>query len=99
MAFSVMGLLFSTVISFIPTLIAYLKNNIYTKQVLIYQIIMIAANLAVSLVIALLTSIIPFMVIFGYLWSIFSLVAWIYILVNAIRNTQMTMLSKFGINI
>lgn len=99
MAFSVMGLLFSTVISFIPTLIAYLKNNIYKKQVLIYQIIMIVANLAVSLVIALLTSIIPFMVIFSYLWSIFSLVAWIYILVNAIRNTQMTILSKFGINI
>lgn len=99
MAFSVIGLLFSTVISFIPTLIAYLKNNIYKKQVLIYQIIMIVASLAVSLVMALLTSIIPFMVIFSYLWSIFSLVAWIYILVNAIRNTQMTILSKFGINI
>lgn len=98
MAFSVI-LLFSTVISFIPTLIAYLKNNIYKKQVLIYQIIMIVASLAVSLVMALLTSIIPFMVIFSYLWSIFSLVAWIYILVNAIRNTQMTILSKFGINI
>lgn len=99
MAFSVIGLLFGTVISFIPTLIAYLKNNIYKKQVLIYQIIMIVASLAVSLVMALLTSIIPFMVIFSYLWSIFSLVAWIYILVNAIRNTQMTILSKFGINI
>lgn len=99
MVFSVIGLLFSTVISFIPTLIAYLKNSIYKKQVLIYQIIMIVASLAVSLVMALLTSIIPFMVIFSYLWSIFSLVAWIYILVNAIRNTQMTILSKFGINI
>ena len=32
------GALFGLVISFIPTLIAYLRNNIYKKQVLIYQL-------------------------------------------------------------
>ena len=87
------------VISFIPTLVAYLRNNIYKKQVLIYQIIMLVARFVVSLVFGLLSQVIPFMVIFSILWSVFSCVAWIYILVNAIKNTRMTILSKFGINI
>lgn len=87
------------VISFIPTLVAYLRNNIYKKQVLIYQIIMLAAGFVVSLVFGLLLQVTPFMVIFSILWSVFSCVAWIYILVNAIKNTRMTILSKFGINI
>ena len=86
-------------ISFIPTLVAYLRNNIYKKQVLIYQIIMLVAGFVVSLVFGLLSQVIPFMVIFSILWSVFSCVAWIYILVNAIKNTRMTILSKFGINI
>lgn len=87
------------VISFIPTLVAYLRNNIYKKQVLIYQIIMLVARLVVSFVFGLLLQVIPFMVIFSILWSVFSWVAWIYILVNAIKNTRMTILGKFGINI
>ena len=93
------GALFGLVISFIPTLIAYLRNNIYKKQVLIYQLIMLAAGFVVSLVVTLIARLIPFMVLFSSLWSIFSLVAWIYILVNAIKNTRMTILSKFGINL
>ncbi len=87
------------VISFIPTLVAYIRNNIYKKQVLIYQIIMLVARLVVSFVFWLLLQVIPFMVIFSILWSVFSWVAWIYILVNAIKNTRMTILGKFGINI
>ncbi len=93
------GLLFGLVISFIPTLIAYLRNNIYKKQVLTYQLIMLVAGFVVSLVFSLLARLIPFMAIFSSLWSLFSLVAWIYILVNAIKNTRMTILSKFGINL
>lgn len=93
------ALVVGLVISFIPTLVAYLRNNIYKKQVLIYQIIMLVAGFVVSLVFGLLSQVIPFMVIFSILWSVFSCVAWIYILVNAIKNTRMTILSKFGINI
>lgn len=93
------GLLFGLVISFIPTLIAYLRNNIYKKQVLTYQLIMLVAGFVVSLVFSLLARLIPFMAIFSSLWSLFSLVAWIYILVNAIKNTRITILSKFGINL
>ena len=93
------ALVVGLVISFIPTLVAYLRNNIYKKQVLIYQIIMLVTGFVVSLLFGLLSQVIPFMVIFSILWSVFSCVAWIYILVNAIKNTRMTILSKFGINI
>lgn len=98
-AIGFIALVVGLVISFIPTLVAYLRNNIYKKQVLIYQIIMLVAGFVVSLVFGLLSQVIPFMVIFSILWSVFSWVAWIYILVNAIKNTRMTILSKFGINI
>lgn len=66
-------------ISFISILVAYLSNNIYKKQLLIYQIIMFVA----SLVIGLLAQLILFVATFNHLWSIFSLVVWSYILVNA----------------
>lgn len=90
----------SLVISFIPTLVAYLRNNIYKKQVLIYQIIMFVAGFVISLVFGLLSQVIPFVMnILSILWSVFSLAAWIYILVNSIKDTRMTILSKFGINI
>lgn len=99
MGLGFIALVVGLVISFIPTLVAYLRNNIYKKQVLIYQIIMLVTGFVVSLVFGLLSQVIPFMVIFSILWSVFSCVAWIYILVNAIKNTRMTILSKFGINI
>lgn len=99
MGLGFIALVVGLVISFIPTLVAYLRNNIYKKQVLIYQIIMLVTGFVVSLVFGLLSQVIPFMVIFSILWSVFSCVAWIYILVNAIKNTRMTLLSKFGINI
>lgn len=99
MGLGFIALVVGLVISFIPTLVAYLRNNIYKKQVLIYQIIMLVTGVVVSLVFGLLLQVTPFMVIFSILWSVFSCVAWIYILVNAIKNTRMTILSKFGINI
>lgn len=99
MGLGFIALVVGLVIFFIPTLVAYLRNNIYKKQVLIYQIIMLVTGVVVSLVFGLLLQVTLFMVIFSILWSVFSCVAWIYILVNAIKNTRMTILSKFGINI
>lgn len=35
----------------------------------------------------------------GGIWSLISIVLWFYILIHALRDQQMTLLSRFGINI
>lgn len=38
-------------------------------------------------------------IIGGGIWSLISIVLWFYILIHALRDQQMTLLSRFGINI
>ena len=100
-SFGIIGLC----ISFLPIIIAVLRKNVYRRQVIIYQVILIGLEFCFSLVTGLLGFAFQSMVIVGIfgiisaIWSIFSLVAWIYILIHAIKDREMTILKKFGINI
>lgn len=89
----------SLCVCFLPTLIAYIKGNMYKKQVLIYQILMVAARVGIAIVCGVISIVFPYITILNVVWAIISFVIWIYILVNAIKNTRMTLLDCLGINI
>jgi len=87
-------------ISFLPTIIAFIRGNTYKRQVLIYQLIMTAGSVVVGICVFFCSMFIPILgSIASTVWGLFSLVAWGYILLNAIRDDEMTILSMIGINI
>ncbi len=90
-------------ISFLPSILAVLKGNIYKGQVIKYQLLIVLANVLISLAITLVSKLFKlaaFIVsIVGGIWSLISIILWFYILIHAFKDTEMTLLSKFGINI
>ena len=100
-----LGFVIGLCISFLPSVLAVLRGNIYKGQVIKYQLIVIAINILVSIVVALINAVLKarfIMIICAIgsgIWSIIAIVLWFYILINAFRDTQMTLLSRFGINI
>lgn len=101
---SYMAIIFGGIIglglSFLPTILAYLRGNTYKTQTLKYQIIVLVLGVIVSIISGVFSLLIPaFGAIISGAWSLASLAAWIYILINAVKNTKMTVLSKFGINL
>lgn len=90
---------------FLPSILAVLKGNIYRGQVIKYQLILFAANILINAAtvlvdLALRINFIMIICTIGDLiWFIIALVLWFYILINAFRDTEMTLLSRFGINI
>lgn len=102
---SLFGLIIGLCIAFLPSALAVLKGNIYKGQVIKYQLIFNAINILVSIVVQLIITVLKsqfimiICIIGGRIWSVIAIVLWFYILINAFRDTEMTLLSRFGINI
>lgn len=100
-----LGFVIGLCISFLPSVLAVLRGNIYKGQVIKYQLIVIAINILVSIVVTSINAVlkVKFIMIIcaigSGIWSIIAIVLWFYILINAVRDTEMTLLSRFGINI
>lgn len=104
------GLGVSFCITFLPSILAMLRGNVYRGQVIKYQLLHLAANIAVSMVTGVIAFLsmnmglelgfIMIIVTIGtVIWILTSIVLWFYILINAIQDTQMTLFSRFGINL
>ncbi len=102
---SIISLFLGLIVCFLPTIIAILKRNVNAKQVLIYQILLTVANIGFIIVIEILGFVLALPIvgtmfnIISIVWGLFMLVMWLYVLLNALRDTEMTLLKKFGINI
>lgn len=102
---SLFAVLIGLCINFLPSALAVLKGNVYKGQIIKYQLIVVAINVLVSVGASIITSIIKGKVIRiicligSGIWSIIAIVLWFYILIHALRDQQMTLLSRFGINV
>lgn len=100
-----LGAAISLCIAFLPSVLAVLRGNVYKGQVIKYQLIVIAVNILVSLAVSLINAVLKarfIMIICAIgrgIWYIIMIALWFYILINAFRDTEMTLLSRFGINI
>lgn len=92
----------SLCIYFAPLILAMLKGNANKGQVFKYYLVLIVLGVLVGAVIFLITQFLAIraicVIIFG-LWSLFMIVMWFYLLINVLRDTRLTLLSRFGINI
>ena len=77
------GVILSIIIGFIPSIIAFVKQNIYKGQVVLYQGIVFVINLL---------NILPRIIVFNIIrniWDVVFAVIWIYFLVHAIKDKEM----------
>lgn len=82
------GVILSIIIGFIPSIIAFAKQNIYKGQVVLYQGIVFVINLAICILLNILPKIIIFTIIRN-IWDVIFAVIWIYFLVHAIKDKEM----------
>lgn len=102
---SLFSLIIGLCIAFLPSALAVLKGNIYKGQVIKYQLIVIAISILVKIAVIFInrllkaTFIIIICAIGSKIWSITAIVLWFYILIHAFKDKELTLLSRFGINI
>lgn len=83
--------------SFLPSALAVLKGNFNKGQVIKYQLVFLAINIVIAAVIFLVQMFIPIgvprmiMAIAGGVWALVCIVLWFYVLLNALKDTQMTL--------
>lgn len=82
------AIIVSAVVNFIPTIIAYVKDNLNKAQELLYQIIVFVVSFLIGLVLWLLPKIFIFKLI-GDIWGIIVLGLWIYFLYCAFKDKEM----------
>ena len=75
------GVILSIIIGFIPSIIAFVKQNLY-------QGIVFVINLAICILLNILPRIIVFNIIRN-IWDVVFAVIWIYFLVHAIKDKEM----------
>ena len=81
------GVILSIIIGFIPSIIAFVKQNIYKGQVVLYQGIVFVINLAICILLNILPRIIVFNIIRN-IWDVVFAVIWIYFLVRESNSSH-----------
>ena len=93
------GAVIGIVVFFIPTVIAFIRGNCNKSQILKYQIAVIVLSIIVGIVSFLIGLLVGFLsTLISAVWGLVSLVAWIYFLICAVKDSDITILDRFGIH-
>ena len=93
------GAVIGIVVFFIPTVIAFIRGNCNKSQILKYQIAVIVLSIIVGIVSFLVGLLVGFLsALISAVWGLVSLVAWIYFLICAVKDSDITILDRFGIH-
>ncbi len=84
-AWGVGGILLSIFITYIPTIIAFVKKNVNNKQLLVYQSVIVVINLVICILLNLLPGLFIFRIVRNA-WDVIFGLTWIYMLICALIN-------------
>lgn len=93
------GLIVQLIVMAIPTVWALYKKQDNAKAIMMTSIVVFVVGVVIELVLFAFSGLLGILGIIGWIWSVLTLAAWIYLLVMAILNKPVTILEKLGINL
>ena len=98
-----LGFVIGAAFLFAPSVWAVLRGNVYRGQVIKAQLVVFVLDLLVAGVVALLGAVLALskgiLAVLAGLWGLAALVLWVYTAYHAWVDREMTLFSRFGINL